>query len=200
MHCPWCANPEGIPLQAPLMVDSKNLIAGICPHGAIKNKSLDRKICETCKDRKCLGINRSQGISIKAKSQDIVQIWQQIESSRSLFFEGGGITLTGGEPTLQFEAVKALLSKCKDNHINTVIETNGTNPRLPELYPLIDHLIMDVKHGNSQKLKLITGQSLTHIRANLEKAMEQNKDILIRIPIINNSTFPHGKRNMNLEK
>ena len=66
--------------------------------------------------------------------------------SKPLFFDGGGVTLTGGEATLQFEGVKALLSELKKAGIHTALETNGSHPRLEELLPQTDLLIFDLKH------------------------------------------------------
>ena len=54
-----------------------------------------------------------------------------ILSARPMFFDGGGVTLTGGEATTQFEAVKELLSGLRAEGINTCIETNASHPRLP---------------------------------------------------------------------
>ena len=89
-----------------------------------------------------------------------------------------------GEPTLQFEPVKALLRRCQENGINTAIETNATVTRLPELYEWIDHLILDVKHGNSDVLRKATSIGLEAIESNLSAAMRVQKDVLIRIPLV----------------
>lgn len=184
MHCPWCANPEGIPLQAPLLVETRHLLEEVCPYGAIRDQQLDRSLCATCPDQACLHDRRNQGIRIKATTVSQEEIWQEIWSSRSLFFAGGGVTLTGGEPTLQFEPVKALLRRCQENGINTAIETNATVTRLPELYEWIDHLILDVKHGNSDVLRKATSIGLEAIESNLSAAMRVQKDVLIRIPLV----------------
>ena len=72
-----------------------------------------------------------------------------------MFFEGGGVTLTGGEVGLQLDRVKQLLIQLKKEQINTCIETNGTSPRLPELFPFLDYLIMYLDcHGAGEGLPL----------------------------------------------
>jgi len=184
MHCPWCANPEGIPLDGPLMVDKNRLLDEVCPYGAIANGQLDRSRCETCSDRPCLTDRRNQGILAKAVSLDIESVWSEILRSSPMYFAGGGVTFTGGEASLQLDAVLELMKRCREHAISTAIETNGTNPRLPELFPWLDHLIMDVKHGSSDKLMTVAGQPLKHIEANLVAAAEAGLDVLVRIPII----------------
>lgn len=184
MRCPWCANPEGIPLEAPLMVDRSRLVDDVCPYGAIRNGVLDRSRCAECADRPCLSVSRNQGITVRASTLEIDAVWQEIKRSQPLFFGGGGVTFTGGEASLQFEALSDLLRRCQAAGINTALETNGTNPRLPELYPYIDHLIMDVKHGSSERLQAVVGQPSTHIAANLAAAVSFGKNVLVRLPVV----------------
>lgn len=109
---------------------------------------------------------------------------EQICSCRMMFFDGGGVTLTGGEVTMQLDAVKELFSLLKREDIHTAIETNGIHARLPELYPLTDYLIMDCKHYDPEKHRLVTGASnhLTH--RNIAAAVAAGKKPNIRIPLI----------------
>ena len=101
-----------------------------------------------------------------------------------MFFDGGGVTFTGGEPTVQFDALKEALILLKEKGINTAIETNGTNPNLPELFGFIDYLIMDFKHHNSGKLKEFTGVGNETVIKNIAAACQKNKNPLLRIPLI----------------
>lgn len=101
-----------------------------------------------------------------------------------MFFDGGGVTFTGGEPTVRFDSLKEALTLLKEKGINTAIETNGTNPNLPELFEFIDYLIMDFKHHNSEKLKEFTGVGNETVIKNIAAACEKNKNPLLRIPLI----------------
>ena len=103
-------------------------------------------------------------------------------SAKPMFFDGGGVTLTGGEVTEQFEGVKALLIALKKQGIHTCIETNGTHPRLPELTPWVDHLIMDIKHPDDDAHKAVIGISNRHILANLQAL--SSRQLAVRIPLI----------------
>lgn len=118
------------------------------------------------------------GISV----EDMVK---QIVTAEPMFFDGGGVTFTGGEPTLQFDALKELLMLLKEKGISTAIETNGTNPRLPELFELVDFLIMDFKHYDGKKLREYTGVGNENVVANVKAAFEQRSQLLLRIPLIN---------------
>ena len=105
--------------------------------------------------------------------------------SSPMMFDGGGVTFTGGEPTVQFDALKELLAELKRNGVSTCIETNGTSARLPELFDLIDFLIMDCKHWNNDKLKAFTGVGNRTVLSNLRAAAERRDQLLVRIPLIN---------------
>ncbi len=109
----------------------------------------------------------------------------EIISCKPMFFDGGGITLTGGEVTLQVAAVKQLLKAVKAEGINTAVETNALSPALPELFPYLDHLIMDVKSADSEKLLSVTGGVLEPILKNLAAATEYGLDTLVHVPLIN---------------
>lgn len=101
-----------------------------------------------------------------------------------MFFDGGGVTLTGGEPTVQFNETLALLRALKEAEINTAIETNGAHPRLDELLPYIDFLIMDVKHYDPVKHRYWTGDDGGRTRENLAHLCESGRRALIRIPVV----------------
>lgn len=184
MHCPWCANPESIPLNGTLMIDREKLIDSVCPLGAIKHKKLNRERCKDCIEQWCLNVNRNEGIVQSYFELSIEDIITEVKSARSLFFDHGGVTFTGGEPTLQFETLKKLLQLLHDEHIHTAIETNATHPRLEELFPYLSQVILDLKHIDEEVHKRVTGQSLEKIKLNIEKALLQHKNVLIRTPLI----------------
>lgn len=73
----------------------------------------------------------------------------------------GGITVTGGEPTLQAEFVAELFRKCKEAGIHTVLDTSGFAEidRVKELLEYTDMVLLDIKHALEEKHRQITGVS-----------------------------------------
>ena len=104
--------------------------------------------------------------------------------SSSLFFDGGGVTFTGGEPTVQESALKETLRLLKEIGIHTAVETNGTCEALPDLFPLIDQLIMDFKTADPEKHGNILGPGGETLLENISTALQKHGDLLIRIPLI----------------
>lgn len=112
------------------------------------------------------------------------ELIDEVIRSKPMFFDGGGVTFTGGEATCQFTALKEVLQHLHGMGISTAMETNGTSPRLSELFPLLDELIMDFKHYHSDIHERITGLNNGMICKNLRVAMKMHPNLLIRIPLI----------------
>ena len=100
-----------------------------------------------------------------------------------MFFDGGGVTLTGGEVSIQLPAVLELFKLLEESGINRAIETNAQNPELTRLFPYLDHLIMDIKSADGEKLSEVTGGKLEPILSNLSAAAGK-VDTLVHIPLI----------------
>lgn len=112
------------------------------------------------------------------------QLLNEALRSKAMFFDGGGVTFTGGEATCQFGALKDTLTLLWKTGISTALETNGTSSRLPELFPLLTELIMDFKHPDSRRHRGATGMGNELIRNNLIRAFKEHPNLLVRIPLI----------------
>ena len=72
-----------------------------------------------------------------------------------------GITVSGGEPTLQPEFVTELFKKTKENGLSTCLDTSGYVD-LDIITPILEYtdlVILDIKHINDEKCKWLTGKS-----------------------------------------
>ena len=112
------------------------------------------------------------------------EVYEEILSCKPMFFDGGGVTFSGGEATMQFGALKELLKRLKEAGIHTAIETNGTHARLEELFPYVDQLIMDCKHWDEGKHLQYTGVPFSLVYENLKKAAREHPRLDIRTPLI----------------
>ncbi len=99
---------------------------------------------------------------------------------------GGGVTLSGGESLLQPDFAVALLQACKNNGINTAIETTGFADAqvIKRFLPYLDTVLMDIKHINSQKHKEFTSQPNERILENAKLIASEAKKLIIRVPVI----------------
>lgn len=184
MKCPWCANPEGMDPQGVLLVDREWLWDGVCPHGAVKKQRVDREKCRQCPDMACIYQHRCKGIRLSHGEYTTEELLDEILRSRPMFYDGGGVTFTGGEATLQFQPLKALLQQLHATGIHTAIETNGAHPRLTELLPFLDLLIIDFKHWEDSTHRKYTGLSNEPVRHNILAARDMGTAMHVRVPVI----------------
>ncbi len=100
---------------------------------------------------------------------------------------GGGLTLSGGEALCQTEFVKALLEEAKAEGINTAVETTACLPfddMIKPVLPLLDTVLMDIKHTNSLKHEEFTGLRNELILQNARKIADSGANLIIRVPTI----------------
>lgn len=185
MNCRWCANPEGMRINGVIYTDKDWIADGLCPKGAVKDGKLDRNVCDSCVDRECLSVkHKSKGIRLSCEERTVDEVYEEIMRSSPMFYDGGGVTFTGGEATMQFESLKELLIRLKEAGIHTAIETNGSHVRLPELFPYIDQLIMDCKHWDGEQHKRYTGVPIDTVLKNLRAAAGKHRRLDVRVPLI----------------
>ena len=101
-----------------------------------------------------------------------------------MFFDGGGVTFTGGEACVQSEELLELLKKIKSNGIHTAIETNASYLSLREISGYVDYLITDFKHYDDCEHQKWTGVSNKSVKENIEYLLKTRNQLHIRIPVI----------------
>lgn len=107
---------------------------------------------------------------------------------RSYWKDGGGITVSGGEPLLQMDFMIELFQKAKEKGINTTIDTSGApftreEPffgKFNELMKYTDLLLVDIKHIDDEQHKLLTGHTNRNILDMARYLSEIGKPVWIR--------------------
>ena len=107
---------------------------------------------------------------------------------RSYWKDGGGITVSGGEPLLQMDFMIELFQKAKEKGINTTIDTSGApftreEPffgKFNELMKYTDFLLVDIKHIDDEQHKLLTGHTNKNILDMARYLSEIGKPVWIR--------------------
>jgi pyruvate formate lyase activating enzyme len=100
---------------------------------------------------------------------------------------GGGVTLGGGEPFMQFEFTREFLKRCREKSLHTAVETCGYVPweQMKEALEYVDLVYYDIKHMNSAKHQELTEVPNDLILENAQKLFSGGKiQVIIRVPII----------------
>lgn len=80
---------------------------------------------------------------------------------KPFFGRRGGVTVSGGEPSLQRVALKKFFEMLHAEGINTALDSNGRllNDEVKAMHNEVDYLLLDVKHINDDWHKKLTGVS-----------------------------------------
>jgi len=115
------------------------------------------------------------------KEMEIDDLVDQILKYRN-FYTNGGVTVSGGEPTVQAKNLTILFQKLQENGIHTALDTNGyiTSDEVKKLYEHTDLLILDIKHIDVELHKVITGKSNRNSLEMAEFREKQQKPIWLR--------------------
>ncbi|NEW05821.1 pyruvate formate lyase-activating protein [Paenibacillus sp. SYP-B3998] len=118
------------------------------------------------------------------RQMDVEEIMNEIEPYLAYYqHSGGGITVTGGEPTLQAPFLARLFAECKRRWgLHTVLDTNGfCEPNhAQELLHVTDLVLLDLKQMNSDKHITLTAQPNDRIKRFAYHLNEINKPLWIR--------------------
>lgn len=194
LRCRWCANPECISQEvqvgfnANLCTNCRKCFS-VCPENALTDQPARHRIddtrCTGC--GKCAAVCDYKALVGYGSDMTVDEVFDIVRRDK-IFYDagGGGVTVSGGEPLLQADFVKALFVKCKNAGINTCVETCGFVPEqnLLEILPLTDHLLFDLKHMDPEMHRQYTGQSNEVILKNAALAAEKGADLVFRIPLI----------------
>ena len=192
LRCIWCHNPESLE-KSPALSFSRQKCSScgkcvnLCSARTAENCRLeiDRTECTAC--GKCTEICLNDANEITGKEMTASQVMDEVLKDK-IFYDtsGGGLTVTGGEPSYQADFTLELLSLAKAKGINTAIETCGAGTRdfYKKAADLGTTFLYDIKCIASEKHRKLTGADNAHIMANLSYLMGRKADIIIRLPLI----------------
>jgi pyruvate formate lyase activating enzyme len=128
---------------------------------------------------------------------DIDELLEIILRDRKFYeVSGGGVTLSGGEPTLFLDYCAAILGTLKKLGQHTALQTNGFFPWSAfreHLLPLVDLVMIDVKVADEEVHREYTGRDNTPVWANLEALLREKPGATWpRIPLIPGFTATRG--------
>jgi pyruvate formate lyase activating enzyme len=115
------------------------------------------------------------------------ELYSEVEKDRIFYEEsGGGVTFSGGEPLSQPEFLNSILKLCKENGIQTAVDTSGYADKalFKMILPHTDLFLFDLKLADPVSHLKYAGVSNTEILENLEYLLKKNARVIIRIPMI----------------
>ena len=108
------------------------------------------------------------------------------ERERAYFGTTGGVTVSGGEPTLQSGELVKLFRALRKKNIHTALDTNGAifDDATKKLYAETDLLLLDVKQIDEAKHRTLTGMSNENTLALAEYRESTRKPMWLRYVLV----------------
>lgn len=112
--------------------------------------------CQYCHNPDTWGLNEGKEVTVEDMLKEIEPYLHFYRKS------GGGLTVSGGEPTLQSKFVEQLFTEVKKRWgLHTTLDTNGYNDgdKITDLLNVTDLVMLDLKHIDDEAHIKLTGKS-----------------------------------------
>ena len=155
LSCVWCHNPESKKPGPEISFDKTECVdcgtcSDVCPENALDRGNaffIDRNKCTLC--GLCVQNCPSGALSMVGRVMTPEAILTSVIKDKPFFINsGGGVTLSGGEPTLYMNFLSDLLQAFKKEGIHTLLETCGMfdfSNFEKNILPYIDTIYYDIK-------------------------------------------------------
>lgn len=178
-NCLYCHNPETI---------KKCIGCGICvkacPYYAlsmVNNQVIwEKKLCQNCDE--CLKVCPNNS-SPKSVWMSVDEVLERIEKIKVFI---SGITVSGGECTLQIDFLTALFKEVKKLGLTVFVDTNGSTPlwKHKQFVDVMDMSMIDLKSYDSKEHLMLTGMDNKIVIENIKYLTSINKLYEVRTVIV----------------
>ena len=117
---------------------------------------------------------------------DPEEIVRMAVSEKPFFGKKGGVTFSGGEPTMQAKELIPLFKRLKEKGVGICVDTNGSllNDDVKDLFSFTDLVLLDIKEFNSDKHQILTSRGNVQTIKTAEWLEENKTPIWLRYVLV----------------
>ena len=192
LRCAWCQNPESLRSRAELAFYADRCrstadCVRACPRDALRldGQRVDRERCDACGE--CVGACPFGALQVVGRRISLDDLLRELLRDEPFYrATGGGLTLSGGEATLQLEFVAALARCCRQAGVGVGLQTCGLfrweafEPHLPRF----EFIHYDLKVMDPDRHRGLTGGDNHTILANARRLVDAGAAVSFRMPLV----------------
>ena len=120
------------------------------------------------------------------REMSVDEVMADVLADRPFYGTEGGVTLTGGEPTMQPDFAGALAAAAQAAGVHVAIDTCGAAPwtTFAQLLPSVDLFLYDLKCMDAARHRELTGVGNERILDNLRRLDAAGARLWIRCPLV----------------
>ncbi len=193
LRCVWCQNPEGLRAVVELQLNAEACVGcdacvARCPHGVGRpaheqHAGARCRACGACVDACPAAARRLVGAPLDPERLAAALLEDEPFYRRS----GGGVTFSGGEPTLYPRPLGQLAAALRARGVHVLLETCGQfawEPFAEHLLPQLSAIYFDLKLADADAHRRYCGVDNAQIRANFVRLRHSAVELLPRIPLV----------------
>ena len=199
LRCIWCHNPESRLPQPELAIHYPKCTgcgecARLCSCHAIINGVHEFRRADCKAGGNCVEACPSGALELFGKTITVDEAAEKLLEDRIFYADGGGVTISGGEPLLHSAFCAELLQRMQTEGIHCAIDTCGNVPwtAFEAVLPCTDIFLYDFKCADSAKHQRLTGSGNKVILENLARLNATGKEIEIRMIMVPGHTMSDG--------
>lgn len=194
LNCAWCHNPESMSRQISIAFNPDKCLGcgacvSACPQQAHQlldgRHDYDRSLCQHC--GACTTECYAQALEQVGRDASVEEIIQEVLRDQAFYdSSGGGLTISGGEPTYQIEFTTTLLQAAKQAGLHCAVESSllCSTDKLDAMRLMVDLFLCDWKETDPKLHKQFTGVDNHLIADNLRYLDRAGHPIRLRCPIV----------------
>ncbi len=198
LRCAWCANPES-QMRTPQLEWKESACVGCgacldampgapaCERSGKRHVDVRTQRGDTPEVQAAVSICPAHALTLVGETKSVEEVLRVCLQDQPFYEDsGGGVTLSGGEALTWPEFCVELLTRLREEGIDTCIETGAhVAPQVfQRIAPLLDHLLIDLKHVDGAKLQEHAAAQADLMLGNLRWALANHPDVLPRTPVI----------------